>query len=184
MIAVQWYNDDPSDVVLAALFIKSCGVIRFPWTIFLPRLFGAEDCFSEIWSFWKDITMLLICVRVGVPPGSFCGPGSCCRISFRFKGYIPDFLNPLMRWSGFNDASTNRLSRVGNKVFGIQPLHFDSFRQLTRIFLQFLLSDRKTATSKGWHRWVEDGISVINRILCSSVAVITEREKWLGRLSR
>lgn len=73
-----------------------------------------------------------------------------CSISC---GTIPHTLKTLIKFSFFR-LTTAPFNSNGIIYFGIVPLLRLSLRQFTKMVLQTFLRGLKTATSRGWHKWV------------------------------
>ena len=72
--------------------------------------------------------------------------------------------------------------KPGKTVFGRFALHFDLWRQISRMSFHSTFKALKTATSNGWHKCVELGGRQMNRIFVLH-ASITFTEKCEPKLS-
>ena len=102
--------------------------------------------------------------------------------SSSFRGQIPLPLKPLTKFSSLISLNKRFKSR-GKCCLGSVPFLRDSLRHSLSNALQHLFKGPNTAKSRGWHKCVEFGTNVMNRMFISTQTLITSSLKWDPRLS-
>ena len=82
---------------------------------------------------------------------SVVSSGNLFNTSFEFRGHIPVALNPAIKFDGFS-LCINFRSIEGNASFGRLSFLLDSRLQVSKMSFHSIFAERKTATSRGWHK--------------------------------